>query len=250
MKTQEEPLFQVHAVKALAHKGLRVALESPSTYVALFVFYLLTGYLFMAPLFLVGQATIKTLIDFEPIILSFFVPALTMGLLSEELKSGTFETLATFPLEDWDIVLGKYLGFASLYTLVIAALLFFAVGLAFLVAPPAHLDWGESIGTLCALTFEGLLIGAAGLYTSSFSKNQIVSFITAFLIGFSFVVIGKFAIFLPTGLSSILDFIGLDSHMQTMGKGVLDTRDLLYFASFIFIFLYLTAQKLSHRRIS
>ncbi len=247
---RKEPFFQTHAVKALARRGLRGSLESPATYVALFVFYLLTSYLFMAPLFLVGQATLKGLLDFEPIILSFFVPALTMSLLSDELKSGTFETLATFPLEDWDIVLGKYLGFAALYSLAIAAFLFFAFSLSALIAPPAHLDWGESIGMLLALIFEGLMIGAAGLFTSSFSKNQIVSFITAFLIGFGFVVAGKFSIFLPSGFSGILDFIGLDSHLQTLGKGVFDTRDLLYFASFTFIFLYLTAQRLNHRRIS
>lgn len=246
---KQEPFFQAHAVKTLAGKSLRTALESPSIYVALFVFYLLSAYLFMAPLFLVGQATLRGLLDFEPIILSFFVPALTMSILSEELRSGTFETLATFPLEDWDITLGKYLGFAALYTLAIAAFLFFVFCLSFLVAPPAHLDWGESIGILVALILEGLMIGAAGLFTSSFSKNQIVSFITAFLIGFGFVVIGKFSIFLPSGLSSVLDFIGLDSHLQTLGKGVFDTRDLLYFASFTFVFLYLTAQRLSHRRI-
>ena len=241
-------ILQRHAVATLAGRELKAYFQSPSAYVALFVFYLLTGYLFTAPLFLVGQASIKNLVDFAPLLLTFLVPALTMGLLSEEIKSGTFENLATLPLEDADIALGKFLGFASLHLIAVAGLAFFPLVLAALVRPPLGLDWGETAGVLAALAFLGLMFGAAGLFTSSLGKNQIVSFIGAFLICFGLFAVGKLSNFAPGVAGRISDFVGLDSHIETLAKGVIDSRDLFYFAGATLFFLYLTVQRLQTRR--
>ncbi len=240
-------VFQAHAVKALAARTLRSYFESPTATVTLFVFYLLTGYLFAAPLFLVKIASLRGLIDFVPLLLAFLVPALTMGLLAEELKSGTFETLATLPLEDWDIVLGKYLGFAALHLVCIAGLIFYVLVLA-LCASPAGLDWGEMLGTLLGLALTGLAFGAIGIFTSSLGKNQVVAFVMAFLVCFVLFILGKTAGLLPGGLGSVVEYIGLDAHMDNLAKGVLDSRDLVYFASLVFTFLYLTVQRLQARR--
>ena len=236
------------AVKALAARTLRGYFDSPSAYVALFVFYLLSGYLFTAPLFLVKQASLRTLSDFAPLLLAFLAPALTMGLLAEELRSGTFETLATMPLEDWDIVLGKYLGFAALHLVCVAGLLFYVLVLALCAAPSPGLDWGEAGGTLLGLLLTGLAFGAAGLCASSLSKNQVVAFVIAFLVCFMLFIPGKSAGLWPGFLATAAEYAGLDCHVDNLAKGVLDSRDLVYFASLIFAFLYLCAARLRARR--
>ncbi len=241
-------IFQTHAVQALASRSLRGYFESPAAYVALFAFYLLTGYFFCAPLFFVKQASLRPLADFAPLLLVFLAPALTMGLIAEELKSGSFENLATLPLEDWDIVLGKYLGFAGVHLLCVGGMLFYALILAFCVQPIGALDWGETFGTLLALAGTGLVFGAAGLFASSLGKNQIVAFVTAFLICFVLFLLGKAAPMLPGSLATFADYAGIDSHIDNLAKGVLDSRDLLYFASLIFAFLYLAVQRLGARR--
>jgi ABC-2 type transport system permease protein len=243
-----ERLFQTKAVKILAVRGLRTYFETPAAYIALLVFYLLTGYLFCIPIFLVGQASIKSLMEFEPLMLTFLVPALTMGLLAEELKSGTFECLATLPLEDWDIVLGKFLGFAQLHAIAVAGLLFFPVILTFLVQPPAGLDWGETAGVLSGILLQGFMFGAIGLFASSLGRNQVVAFIVAFTAAFCFFIAGKITPFVPGAASTVVDFLGIDSHMTSLSKGVFDTRDLLYFATVTFAFLYATVERLQARR--
>ncbi|MCX5794250.1 MAG: ABC transporter permease [Elusimicrobia bacterium] len=240
-------LFQAHAVKALAARTLRSYFESPAAYVTLFVFYLLTGYLYAAPLFLIKAASIRGLIEFVPLLLTFLVPALTMGLLAEELRSGTFETLATLPLEDWDIALGKYLGFAALNLVCAAGLLFYVLVL-WLCASPAGLDWGGMLGTLLGLALTGLAFGAIGLFASSLGKNQVMAFVAAFLVCFGLFILGKMAGLLPGGLGTAVAYLGLDSHLENLAKGVLDSRDLVYFASLVFAFLYLTVQRLQTRR--
>jgi ABC-2 type transport system permease protein len=239
-------LFQGRAVRTLVARELRAYFESPSAYVALFVFYLILGYLFAAPLFLVGQSSIKSMTDYGPLLLAFFVPALTMGLLAEELKSGTFESLATLPLEDWDIVLGKYLGFAVLHACAVAGLLFYPVVVG--VLSSSGLDWGETFGVLASLLLLGWTFGAIGLFASSLGKNQIVAFVTSFLFCFAAFAAGKLATLAPAGLSPLFEWIGVDSHVATLSKGVLDTRDLLYFASATFAFLYLAVHRLQGRK--
>ena len=198
-------IFQMEAVKALAARSLQWYFESPAAYVALFAFYLLTGYLFCAPLFLVKQASLRGLAEFVPLLLAFLAPALTMGLIAEELKSGAFENLATLPLEDWDIVLGKYLGFAGLHLLCVGGMLFYVFILAACVEPSVGLDRGEMFGTLLALALTGLAFGAAGLFASSWGKNQIVAFVGAFLICFVLYLMGKTAPIMPGWLGTLAD---------------------------------------------
>ncbi|MFA6002843.1 MAG: ABC transporter permease subunit, partial [Elusimicrobiota bacterium] len=193
-------------------------------------------------------ASLRGLTDFAPLLLSFLVPALTMGLISEELRSGTFESLATLPLEDWDIVLGKYLGFAALHLICVGGMLFYVLLLQTCVAPSSGLDWGETLGTLLALTLTGWAFGAIGLFTSSLNKNQVVAFVVAFLMCFSLFLMGKMAPLLPGIVGALAEYGGLDSHVDNLAKGVLDSRDLAYFASLIAAFLYLSVQRLKERR--
>ncbi|MBI5208995.1 MAG: ABC transporter permease subunit [Elusimicrobia bacterium] len=242
------PLLQGRAILALAHRELKGYFESPTAYIALIVFYLMSGYLFSATLFLVNQASIRALTETAPVLLSFLIPALTMGLLSEEIKSGTFETLATLPLEDWDIVLGKYLGLAGVHLIAAGGLVFYPLLMRALVTPSLGLDWGETAGILAGIVLLGLMYGAIGLFASSLTKSQVIAFVLAFLLCFAFFLAGNMARFAPGPVASLLEFVGIDAHLDTLGKGVLDTRDILYFASMIFAFLYLAVQRLQSRR--
>ncbi|MBI4679267.1 MAG: ABC transporter permease subunit [Elusimicrobia bacterium] len=242
-------LVQGQAVLALAQRELKGYFESPTAYVALIVFYLMAGYLYTATVFLSNLATVQAFSETVPLLLAFLVPALTMGLVSEELKSGTFETLATLPLEDWDITLGKFMGFAGVHLLTVAGLVFYPVLLSFLANPTTGLDWGETAGILLGLTLLGLMYGAIGLFASSLSRSQVVSFVIAFLLCFSFFIAGNLARFTPGPAATLLEFVGLDAHLDTLAKGVLDSRDILYFASVTFAFLYLTVRRLQSRRL-
>jgi ABC-2 type transport system permease protein len=240
--------FQPKAVAALAARTLRSAAGTPSVVAALLVFYLITGLLFSLPLFLEGQASIRGLLDVAPLLLALLAPALTMGLLAEELRTGTFETLATSPLEDWDIVLGKYLGFSALLGLLVAGLLYFPISVSVLSAPPG-LDWGAACCTLLALLLQGLLFGAIGLFASSLTRSQAAAFLVAFSLCFALLACGRSAPMLPGALSSLARYASVEGHMDALARGVLDTRDLVYFATGVFAFLFLAVQRLEARRL-
>ncbi len=235
------------SIAALARRTALGYLYSPSAAIALGAFYALLGYLFAAPLFAAGQASLKPLLDTGPLLLVFLAPALTMSLLAEELRLGTFETLASFPLEDWDIVLGKFLGYAAFWTAAAAALVVLAVGLK-LAAAETGLDWGETLGVLSALWLAGLSLGALGVLASSLGDSQAGAFVTAFALGFALLVAGKLAPLLPGWLSGTAAYAGLDQHVGSLGRGVWDTRDLFYFATLAFGALYLAAGRLEARR--
>jgi ABC-2 type transport system permease protein len=169
--------------------------------------------------------------------------------LAEEFQEGTFEILATMPLDDGEIVLGKFLAFAALAAGAIAGFLFFAAAAAGLAQPPGGLDWGETLGTLASLVLLAWLLGAAGVFASSWSKSQVIGYAGAFLIGFTLFLLGKVTPFLPDAAAALAGFLGFDAHMRALAKGVVDTRDLVYFASLIFLFLFLAAERLRRRRL-
>lgn len=247
-ESREAGAFQGRATLALARATLRGYAESPAAAAALFAFYALLGWFFAIPLFASGQASLAPLLEFAPLLQTALVAALTMSLLAEELRSGTFETLASFPLHDWDIVLGKYLGFAAFHACATAALLVLAVSVRALAAPPAGLDWGEALGVLGALWLHGLALGALGLLASSLGRSLIASFTLAFAAGFALLAAGKLAAYAPGPVARVLEWASLDSHLEALSHGVLDTRDLAYFAAFVFVCLYLAAARLELRR--
>jgi ABC-2 type transport system permease protein len=240
--------FQPPVVRALARRGLKTYVETPAAYVALFVFYLYSSYLFAMPFFFNGQASLAPLVDIETLLLTLLVPALTMGLLAEEFAAGTFETLATMPVLAWDVVLGKFLAFAAVSAAAVAGFAVFAFAAAGLAQPHAGFDWGQAFCALAALVLLSWLLGAAGLFASSWGKRQITAYIGAFLIGFALFLLGKITPFLPAAAAPPCDFLGFDSHVRELDKGVLDLRDLLYFATMIFGFLFLTAEGLKRGR--
>jgi len=236
-------------ILTLAKRTFRQSVESPIAYIVAILFYGFVGALFGLNFFLNNQASITGVALVAPWILWFVVPGMTMGYISDELRSGTFEQLATLPIREGEIVLGKYLGFVLLALVLTLGLGLFPVLVAFSTDHPQGLDWGAGLGILGAMFFLMLFYGAMGLWASSLARNQVVALILGMILCTFFFFVGQFYFVFPGFLSQFAEFLGVGSHLQTLSRGVWDFRDLFYFGSFVSLFLYLTTLRLSTRRV-
>ncbi|MBU4485561.1 MAG: ABC transporter permease [Candidatus Delongbacteria bacterium] len=233
----------MNSIIKIARKEIRSYFSSPAAYIIIILFLALTGWFFTNTLFLDGgQADLRSNFNLIPFILLFFVPALTMKMIAEEKKSGTIELLTTLPLKDTDIIFGKFLG--SLIILFIAILLTFPnlVTIGLLGKP----DWGVLICGYSGLILMGASFTAIGIYTSSITDNQIVAFIISFFVLFILVVLNNLLVFLP--FQQFFEYLGVNSHYSNMLKGVIDTKDLVYFLSIIIVFLSAASKSLESRK--
>jgi len=195
-------------------------------------------------IFLIGQASLRSFFGIAYWTLFFFIPALTMRMLAEEQKTGTIEMLLTKPVTDRQVILGKYLATMIL----IAVALAFTLPYIITVSEIGNLDLG---GTLCGY-LALLLISAAyasiGIFTSSLTSNQIVAFLAALFIGLFFHIIFQVIAGGLTGfLGQIINSMSMTVHFESLSRGVLDSKDLIYFGSIIFLGLFLTEVSLSRR---
>lgn len=225
---------------ALYLKEARAYFNTPTAYIIAVVFLLISGYLVAQPMFLAGQASVSSLMELAPLLLTFFVPAVTMRLFSEEQKAGTIELLQTLPAEDHSIVAAKYLAAVTLLWSLLALTLGYPVALAAL----GNLDWGATLVGYLGLALAAAMLAAIGLFASALTRNQVVAFIVGWAFAFVLFLAGKLGSLVPPWLAPLADFAGLDAHIRDMGRGVVDTRDLLYFATFSGVFLFLTLVRL------
>ena len=219
--------------------------NSPIAYIILAVFLIAGNWLFFNNFFPGGQATMKSYFVFLPWIFLFLAPAITMRLWAEEKKTGTIEFLLTMPVTNWQAVLGKFLG--ALLFLFITLLL--SVTLPITVSFLGNLDIGPVIGNYLGALFLGGAYLSLGLFMSSLTKNQIIAFVLglvacflAFIVGADFVLAGA-----PSSLAPIMKFLGLGAHFYDISKGVIDSKDIIYYLSFIFVFLWLNVKVLENR---
>jgi ABC-2 type transport system permease protein len=231
-------LWPLYKKEALAY------FNSPVAYIVSLVFLSITGYFFAQPLFLANLSSLDTFTDMAPLLLVFFMPAVTMRLYAEEHKEGTFELLSTFPVASEAVLVAKFLAAVTLLAFALAGTLAYPLTIAAL----GRLDWGAAFGIYLGLFLTGSALAAAGLFTSTLTRNQIVAFVLAFLIGFGLYVVGKLAPWTPEPLMPLVSFLGVDAHMGNLGRGVLDSRDLLYYASLIGLFLFLSHVSISTKR--
>jgi ABC-2 type transport system permease protein len=196
-----------------------------------------------------GYADMETLFSFGPYVLMFLIPAITMRLFAEEKKGGTLELLLTRPLSEVQIIGGKYLAglFLVIFTLLPTALYYFSISS--LGNPPGNLDTAGILGSYVGLVLLGAAFTAIGLMASSLSENQIIAFIlTVFLCFFLFTGFTSIAAINVWGSYSLfLEQLGMLTHYNSLSKGLLDSRDIVYFLSVIFIFLLITRLKLNQR---
>ncbi len=231
---------------AIIKKELKMYFNSPLGYIFLVAFLAVSSWLFMQGYFVAGEASMRSFFSLLPWIFLFIIPAVTMRLWAEEKKQGTIEILMTLPVRDSEVVLGKFL--ASLAFLGIA--LACSLPLAIIVIISGNAD----IGIIIASYIGTLLLSAAylsiGLWISSLTSNQIVAFIGAVTLTFILVMIGHDAIIgsLPQSIGGAIKYMSLNVHFASIARGVLDTRDILYYLSVVTLFLCLNMYSMANRK--
>jgi len=233
-------------------KELRQFFSSLTGYIAIIVFLLVNGlvlFVFEDNILDFGYATLDRFFELAPWILLLLIPAITMRSFSEEFKTGTFEILQTKPLTRWQIVSGKYLG--SLVVVLIALLptviYIFSIQR---LSSTAGLDSGATIGSYIGLIFLAAVFTAIGVSMSSFTNNAVVAFIISLivcvLLYYGFNAISRLPV-LNSGADYYVEMAGIDFHYRSISRGVIDTRDLIYFLSVVFLFLVITNKNLQKR---
>lgn len=223
-------------VLQISLKEFRSFFFSPILYIVALVFLGFNGWLFVLPFFVKGQAEMRDFFGALPVIFVVVAPMLTMRLLSEEIQSGSYELLATLPIKPLEIVLGKFLSSVYFIGLLLVPTLLYAVS----VEVVGDLSWGPVIGGYIGAILLGAAYASIGLFTSSLTRNQIVAAILGVIICLGLFLLDKTLILLPDALAAFLQYFSSDYHFQNIAKGIIDLRDLLYFASIIFVFLYAT----------
>lgn len=236
-------------MKALLLREIKSFFGSPIGYLVIAVFLLLNGlflWVFEGDFNILnsGFADLSPFFTLSPWILIFLIPAVTMRSFSDEKKQGTIELLFTKPLSVWEIVNGKFLGAFILIILALLPTLIYVVVISSLGSPEGNIDMGSTLGSYFGLLFLVSGYTAIGIFTSSLSDNQIVAFIVSvflcFVFYFGFEGLSGFA----GDFSNLIASLGMDYHFRSMSRGVLDTRDIIYFLSITVLFLSLTVYKL------
>lgn len=236
-------------VLIIAKRELSSFFDSLIAYIMLVLFLGFSGFftwLYGADIFLVGQASLQSFFSIAYWTLFFFIPAITMRLIAEEKKTGTIELLLTKSVNDRQVVIGKFLAALTLIAIALA----FTLPYVITVAKIGNLDNG---GTVCG--YIGLLLISAayisiGLFASSITSNQIVAFLGALFIGLFFHIIFDVLANNFTGfIGEIFHTLSLSAHFESISRGVIDTKDLIYFFSIIFLGLFLSELSLTKRTI-
>lgn len=209
---------------------------TPIAYIVISIFLILTGWFFFSTFFLYGQAEMRNFFSLLPMVFSFIVPAITMRLFSEERHTGSYELLLTMPLSHLDVILGKFMAAAAFVVVMLLPTCIYSIFISFV----GDLDWGPVIGGYVGAVLLGAAFSAIGLFTSSLTRNQIIAFITGMSLCFVLTLFDKVLFFLPETVISAVQYLGADFHFQNISKGIIDSRDILYFLSVCFVMLYST----------
>lgn len=229
----------------IAKKELRSYFNSPAAYVILVIFLVISGWFFTSPLFINKTADLRSLFSIIPIVFIFFIPAITMGLIAKEKITGTIETLATLPIKDKDIIMGKFWASIGLIAIGLALTLIHLITITIL---GKNIDFGAIFCGYFGLLLLGGVYSAIGLFTSTLTNNQIVSFIISFFIIAVLYIIQYSLIFIPASLVGFFQYISIGYHLSNISRGIIDTRNIIYFLSLIVMFLYLAIYFLRTRK--
>ena len=235
----------MNSTRAIFSRELKGFFNSPIVYIFLVIFALVNGYFFTNTFFLFGQSDLRALFDIVPLVYLFFIPAVSMGLISREKSIGTMEIMATLPLSSFEFVMGKFLAALSL---ILLALFSTSIHFLPLLSVGTNVDHGAVLCCYLGLALMGATYAAIGTYASSVTENQVVSFIIGVFIVLVFFMLDKTLLFVPYSLAGIIQFLAVDYHLSNIARGVIDTRNLIYFISMIAFFLFLTVQTLEVRR--
>lgn len=232
------------AALAITKRELRHYFNSPVAYIVVTAFMLVAGFMFWNTVFIERQAEMRGLFGLMPMLFMFLVPAITMRLLAEEKGSGTLELLITMPVRDWEVVVGKFLAAVGLLAVLLLLMLAYGISLSFI----GPVDKGPTYGGYFGLLLMGSAYAAIGVMASSLTRNQIISFILAFAISFALFLFGKIVQIVPPALQPLLAFLSIDNHFEAISRGVIDSRDVLYYLSIIAVSLVVATVALESRK--
>jgi ABC-2 type transport system permease protein len=233
-------------IMTICFKELKSYFVSPIAYIFIIVYLALTNFLFFQTFFINNQAEMRSYFELLPYIFLIFIPAITMRTWAEEKRNKTFELLLTLPLRDMQIVAGKFLAALGFLKITLFCSLTVPITVAFLGNPDIGVIVGGYIGAI--------LLGAAyisiGMWVSSLTENQIVALIGGVVVILLLLLIGHplMLYFVPQQFVGILSYIGLAGHFESICRGVVDSRDVVYYCSVIIFFLFLNAQSLESRK--
>ncbi len=232
--------------RLIASKEFRSHLTSPMAYVVVGIFLLLTGFFFTDYLTRteLSDTSIRGFVEQGSLLLLLFAAALTMRLMAEEKKMGTWELLLTAPVRDIEVVLGKFLGTLGILVVMLGFTLWYPILLMIFGDP----DIGPIVTSYLGLFLLGSAALAIGLFASSLTANQIVAAVVSGATLFALWFVGLTASYLPEAVGKVVDSISLSSNFQGFPLGVIDTRAIVYYLSIIVLFLFLTVRSLETSR--
>lgn len=237
----------MHATWNIAKRELASFFDSLIAYIMLVLFLGFSGFftwLLGSDVFYTGQASLESFFNVAYWTLFFFIPALTMRLLAEEKKTGTIELLLTKAVTDRQIVVGKFL---STFLLIVIALAF-TLPYVITISSIGNMDAGQVACGYLGLLLMSAMYTSIGLYASSTTTNQIVAFLAALFTGLFFhIIFGMIAQQFPGWIGQVFDYLNVNSHFESISRGVLDTRDLIYFLSITLIGVLLSELSLTKR---
>ncbi len=236
-------MVYLHEPLAIMKKELMTYFYTPIAYIVITAFLIVTGFFFFKDFFYFNQAEMRGFFQFLPLVLTLVVPAITMRLFAEEIHSGTIETLMTLPVTTAEAVVGKFLAATAFVSIMLAPTLVYLVTIVIVGSP----DPGPIIGGYLGSILLAGAYSSVGILTSSLGRNQIVAFIGGLAACFFLWLIDKITIFLPAKLAFI-EFLGTDYHFRNISRGIIDSRDIIYFLSIIVISILLTTKILDDRR--
>lgn len=240
---------------ALYKKEIRSFLSSLIGYIVIAVFLLVIGlFMWIFPgdnnVLDMGYADLNTLFFIAPWVFMFLIPAITMRMFAEEKRTGTLEIIFTKPIGDLSIVLAKYFAGVTLVLFTLLPTLVYYYTVYVLGSPPGNIDTGGTMGSYIGLLMLAACYVAIGLFASSISSNQIVSFLIAAMFSFfmyaGFASLGEYNLLGPA--DHVIKQLGIAEHYDSISRGVLDSRDLVYFFALITVFLLLTKTVLNSRK--
>lgn len=235
---------------SICKKEINQFFSNLTGYIAIVLFLLVNGiFLFMltdSSIFEYGYASLDKFFELAPWVLMFLVPAISMRSLSDEFKAGTFEILKTRPISSWQIVLGKYVSILLVIGIVVIPTFIYVLTIKILSAT-GTIDAGGIAGSYLGLFLLAAVFAAISLCCSSFTSNAVVAFLVSvfvcLILYFGFSAISKLAV-LQGSYDYYVEMLGIDFHYRSISRGVLDSRDLIYFASVIYLALFITVKNL------
>jgi len=229
---------------AIAKREFTSYFNSPIPFILVALFVAISGFFFFRDLFLTRQADMRRFFELMPLLFCILVPLLTMRLVAEERREGTLELLLTMPITDWQLVLGKFVAALGVMAVLLAVTLAFPIT----VTAIGPLDKGTTVaGYFGALLMAGAYT-AIGVMASSFTRSQIVAAIVGFFIGFLLLIVGMVVSLVPPSLAPLFAALGVGTHFNNIARGVIDSRDVLYYVSMIFGCLLIAQTTLDSRR--